>query len=291
MDKFINEQLSIIRYVPSLREEDLKATVPTLVDREIAVDEDGQKYGGKYHIKIPSWRELILAVRSTHDLNPRNLDFLLTTSYAVQARKEAYKIDSKKAEVEFPLTPCTVLGAPLTLDDKIICGIRGGQASSGKADIAGGYLNANEINGNPIFSNFRSELEEELGVIDYREDMHSLIGHFKDEEFNTLCFIMRGNTGLESTEILERHKEAYSAYEQAKKAGLGEIRSRNAIKEKGLIAVDAWEHHELFTIPNDPEYWQRIVTAGSVTHNSQEYKPLKNMSAAFRILIDSYKTS
>ncbi|MDO8656813.1 MAG: hypothetical protein Q7K45_06250, partial [Nanoarchaeota archaeon] len=264
MDKFIDEERRVLRYDPSLREEDLRAIVPSIEEAQSLIDEDGQRYGGKYHIKIPSWREVILAVDSSN-ANARNLNFLLTTSYAVQARKMAYAEDTAAAQKEFPFTPCTVIGAPFTLDDKIICGVRGGQASSGKVDIAGGYLNANQRQGNPIFSNFRGELEEELGILAEEVKTCSLIGHFSDGEFNTLCFIMRANVDLESDEIIRRHKEAYEVYVEAKKEGIGEI--RKAISEKGLNAIDAWEHHALFTIPGDPAYWREIVKTGEVVHN------------------------
>jgi len=211
---------------------------------------------------------------------------MLTTSYAVQARKAAYVADPKKAQTDFPFVPCTVIGVPHTIDGKIICGIRGGSTGVGKADIAGGYLTTNLSGRHPVFDSLGGELADELGLFPSEMENLSLIGRFNDGQFNTLCFITDAHTSLSANETIERHREAYSAYQKAKQRRMGEMSSRKAISDAGHVAIDAWEHEALFTIPNDREHLQGIVESNRVTYGGREYEPLKNMIAALRIIVD-----
>lgn len=283
----------VVPYLPALECWDIRESVEDLRDTSLAllVDEHGQKYGPSGKIKLPSWREVIMAVRDTN-VDPRDLNFVYTSSYAVQARREAYKEsgnDEKKraaVAVEFPFVPCTVIGVPCTLDNKIICGVRGGSRGVGKADVPGGYLNYTGNCRQFISPASFGEIREEIGIVPGQFESHRLIGHFIDNQHNTLCFILRAGVIEDSEKILENHKRAFDLYQEMKSADFGEMYSREAIANRGHVCIDAWEHTKLFTIPNKRETWEEIVKSGKVSDGKETYEPLRNMVAAFELLLE-----
>ena len=100
---------------------------------------------------------------------------------------------------------------------------------------------------------------------------------------------MRTDLNLSSSEIIQKHREAYRCYDEAKQKGYGEIASRQVIKEAGHANIDAWEHISLFAIPDDLGYLRRVVESGRLEIEGQTYEPLKNMVAAFRLHIEGQK--
>ena len=199
---------------------------------------------------------------------------------------ERLPLNPENAKVEFPIIPCTVVGIPKTLDEKILCGIRGSELGSGKADIPGGYLTINGNRGNPIFSSFYAELKEETGIEDREIKRNLLVGHFKDNEFNNVCFIMFTELNVKSEEIIERHRRAFEVYSKAKASGLGEVTSRKEISKNGHLVVDAWEHHTLFALPYEGNILREIIGSGEIAYGGRKHECLQNMTAAFRILQD-----
>ena len=96
MNRILDREQRILRYNPALRESEVRAEFESPSDPMALIESDRRKYEGSGAIKMPHWQEVIAAVRSVQEADPRDISFDLTTSFAVQARRAAYIADSRK---------------------------------------------------------------------------------------------------------------------------------------------------------------------------------------------------
>ncbi len=254
------------------------------VPEDKLLDEHAEKF--KNIIYIPHWKEFMYSLDAPHkkytpskqgessfpllseDINPKNLDMIVTTSYHVQATRK------KKAD---DLTPLGMQSLMLTSDNKYVFGVRGGLVSSGKVAVSPcGSLALNDAKvgkaGNPIFDNFYAEALEELAIKKDKITEAELIGYQTDPDCFSVNFLINAITQYSSSELRGFHEAAFNVYKKAKEKGLSEKEARNAIIEAGYSNIDAWEHGDLIFVNNDRPLIERLVESRKILHKGKEYQ-------------------
>lgn len=246
-----------------LKEEEVKVTIRPVEDENAIFEDHARLYAG--HIPRAEWRELALALNASNpNIDPRNLELLTTTSYALQAVRD---------NVPTGVIPVSVDGLVLTGDNKFSYGIRGGLVKKGYVDLSpAGALDKE------LYTSFYEELQDETGIGKTSINKPVLIGHQTDPNFiKGIHFVFFANTNYTSPELIEMHRKAYEIYRRAKESSREtdpvkvELLARKTLKDSGLPNVDAWEHEDLVFVENDPNQIKRIIDSGKVTHKGVEY--------------------
>ncbi len=249
-----------------LKENEVVAKVEQVEDESRLLEEHRQLYADS--INIPSWREVVLALPASNpQVDPKNLEFVTTTSYALQAARK---------DIPTGIIPLSVDGLVLTSDNKFVYGIRGGDVRSGKVGIvpAGVLTNPNKGT-NPVHGSFYEELREEAGIERDSVEDTLLLGYQTDPNFiKGMHFVLFGKTKYKSSELIEIHKKAFDVYQKAKESGKTEQDARKSLRDSGLPNIDAWEHKELVFVENNPAQIKRIVDSGKLAHQGYDYPVL-----------------
>ena len=273
-----------------LGENDFQVKYDSVADTSALLQEDFDKYSklknekGEPAVYIPHWRELILAFQRVNtEVDLSNLELKIMSSFHAQARRRGIVED---------MTPVTVVSVIRTSDDLLLYGVRGGKPIAGQPNtlavgqgnsVPGGHvMPQTRYSSNPILSSFYEELSEEAGIGKNEVFECALAGYQTDPQFKSLCFVVKGNTILPSSEVSYRHFKAMEVYSSAKKDGLSELDSRKAISEAGLRNIDAWENENLIFIPNDQDYLSKLIESGRISDavKGKEYKLIDNSIGA-----------
>ncbi len=261
----------------------INVDVKNILDDRLLI-EHAEKF--KDVIYIPIWKEFTYALNFPHkrftpsksgessfpsihnDIDPKNLDVIITTSYHVQATRK------KKAN---DLTHLGMQSLMLTSDNKYVFGVRGGLVSSGKVAVSPcGSLALNDKitgkAGNPIFDNFYTEALEELAIEKEEISKAELIGYQTDPDCFSVNFLFDAKTRYTSNELKEFHEKAFDVYKKAKEKGIPEQEARKEIVKSGRSNVDAWEHGNLIFIENDVPLIERLVDSRKITYKGKEYQ-------------------
>ncbi len=242
-----------------LAEDEINCSVTHAPNLDKLFEEDMKKYSE--YLTLPNWREVVLGLEKGVD--EKCLKFLIISSYYIQALRKG------KAE---GIVPVLVEGLILTDDNKFVYGIRGGNVEKGKACIAPAGTMAYLPN-NVIFSNFYGELNEELGVGKEKIRECKLVGYQTDPDFTKgINFILFGKTRCKSSELEEIHTDALAVYQNLEDKSVNN--ARQAIKDKGLPNIDAWEHDKLVFVENNPYRIKDIIVSRKIEDGGKQYSIL-----------------
>lgn len=263
-------------------------------NKEELLEKDKNKFPSEA-IYIPNWRELAYALdipnillvspnnfaQSTdpsHDasdlsavpspeneINPKNLDVIVVSSYNVQAVRKGF---------DKSITPMGLQGLMLTADNKYVFGVRGGEVDAGLACVSPcGNLTREKGIENPIFDNYYVESLEELGINKDHIENIRLLGYQTDPKpFRSVNFILFSEAPVSSKILKDLHNSANNVYKEAKAKGMSEQEARAEIKKKGFQNIEAWEHDDLIFVENDRDYIKSLVDSREVINNKIKYK-------------------
>jgi len=154
-------------------------------------------------IYAPDWKEITLAL-DAYSSDPLKLHLSPLSSCMVQAFRGGYEIKSR---------PAGVLGMTVSLDNKLVLGLRGGKFVAGMIHVvpAGSLVWKEKYDKNPLADSYYEELKDELGI-EAEEIDAAVIGH--DNYLNdSMHFIIKGKSMLDYKDIEERHRHAKDAFE------------------------------------------------------------------------------
>ncbi len=241
------------------QKQQLGVSVQKPEDAEALLDNDKVKYAESVY--LPDWREIVLVLSKEKPIDLQNLELLATTSYHSQAVRKGKADD---------IIPAYTEGLILTADGKFVYGVRGGNSERGKACIAPAGALTSHYDDHPLFDGLAMELEEELGV---SAENPVCLGYQTDPDFTKGAnFVFYARIKETSDELVAKHAQAYSIYQQAMAAGTPEVQARKAIPAAGHKNIDAWEHSQLLFV--DPNGIGEIIDSRCIRQGDQEYQLL-----------------
>lgn len=227
-DKFLEERLEIL-------------------SKELGVQKEKIVY-------VPRWREKVFVDEVYYTLIDGAAvgSIVLPTSvYDVQAKRKYYEKAREKNLSIKDLDAIVLEAITITNDNYIVMGVRGGFVGSGKLNTCPmGHLEYN-IEGNLLFSNFYSELRDELGLEEDSVKDVVLIGRQVAYDFTfSHHYILKADVNQSFKDINKINQEGVEFYKKEREKR-GDEEARKALVE-GPYLTDAWEHEGgLIKVKND----------------------------------------